>query len=319
MKTSTDAVLRTKPKFENEERGWMAWISIVMLVLSAAIVPVFIRMSQAEGIPSISIIGMRLVFATVLITPLAFHWHGDAIRAMTGRQWVLIFIAGSFHALGLFFLFFALESTTLMINGVLRRLSPVFTILIETVFLAAVFSRRMWLGMLATLVGMVLVVFGAVEAIDAGPQPILGAILSIGSAVTMAVYLSIGRGIRAELPFLAYTWVLFFSATVVSVIVMLVFKTPVLGFTPYGYFTVVLVALGAQIIGHMPVNYAVRFFPATVISLMMQIAVALSALLGFLIYNEVPNGLQIVGSLIMISAIIWVSMPESSNSVPTDQ
>lgn len=129
----------------------------------------------------------------------------------------------------------------------------------------------------------------------------------------MAVYLSIGRGIRAELPFLAYTWVLFFSATVVSVIVMFVFKAPVLGFTPYGYFTVVLVALGAQIIGHMPANYAVRFFPATLIALMMQVAVALSALLGFLIYNEVPNMLQIVGSLIMIAAIIWVSMPEAAD------
>ena len=132
----------------------------------------------------------------------------------------------------------------------------------------------MWWGMTATLIGMVLVVFGAVEAIDAGPRPIFGAILSIGSAVTMSVYLSIGRGIRAQLPFLAYTWVLFFSATVVSIVAMLIFRAPVLGFTPYGYLTVIFVAIAAQILGHMPANYAVRHFPATLISLMIQVAVA---------------------------------------------
>lgn len=311
MSTSKAAV---NVEDSGDRRDWLAWLSIVMLVLSAAIVPVFIRMAQAESIPSISIIGMRLVFSTLLLAPLAFHWHGDAIRGLTRRQWILIFIAGSFHALGLFFLFFALEATTLMINGVLRRLSPIFTILIETIFLAAVFSRRMWLGIFATLIGMILVVFGAVEAIDAGPQPLLGAVLSIGSAVTMSVYLSIGRGIRAELPFLAYTWVLFLSATVVAVIAMFVFRSPVVGFTPYGYFTVFLVAITAQILGHLPANYAVRHFSATLISLMMQVAVALSAFLGFLIYDEVPNLLQVVGSLIMISAIVWVSMPETENS-----
>ena len=293
--------------------GW-AWTAVAMLVLSAAVVPVFIRMAQAEGIPSISIIGMRLIFSTAILAPFAFRLYGDAIRGMTRRQWVLIFIAGAFHALGLYFLFFALEATTLLINGVLRRLSPIFTILIETIFLAAVFSRRMWWGMFATLIGMVLVVFGAVEAIDAGPRPILGAILSIGSAITMSVYLSIGRGIRAQLPFLAYTWVLFFSATIVSIIAMLIFRAPVLGFSPYGYLTVVWVAIAAQILGHMPANYAVRHFSATLIALMMQVAVALSAILGFLIYDEVPNLLQIVGSVIMIGAIIWVSMPEPDES-----
>ena len=60
-----------------DQRDWLAWLSIVMLVLSAAIVPVFIRMAQAESIPSISIIGMRLVFSTLLITPIVFRWHGD--------------------------------------------------------------------------------------------------------------------------------------------------------------------------------------------------------------------------------------------------
>ncbi len=268
-----------------------------------------IRMAQAEGIPSISIISLRLIMATVLLAPFAFQQQGAEIRNMTARQWGLVFLAGAFHALGLYFLFFALEATTLLVNGVLRRLSPLFTILIETMFLGAFFSRRIWLGTFASLIGMVLVVFGAVEAIDAGPQPFLGALLSIGSAVTMAFYLSIGRGIRAELPFLAYTWVLFLGATIVSLIVMVIFRPQVFGFTPYAYFTVFLVAIGAQILGHMPANYAVRHFPATIISLLLQFAVVMSAVLGFVIYNEIPNGLQIVGSLIMIGAIVWISRP----------
>lgn len=290
-----------------DQRDWRAWTAIIMLVLSAAGVPVLIRMAQAEGVPSISIISLRLILSTLLLAPFVFKRHGEVIRRLTGRQWALVFLAGAFHALGLYFLFFALEATTLMVNGVLRRLSPIFTILIETLFLGAVFSRRIWVGTFTTLIGMALVVFGAVEAIDAGPQPFLGAILSIGSAVTMAVYLSIGRGIRSEIPFLAYTWVLFLGATLVSIIVVILFRSPLTGFTPYAYLTVFFVAIGAQILGHMPANYAVRHFPATLISLMLQFAVVMSAILGFVIYTEIPNGLQIVGSLIMIVAIVWIS------------
>ena len=292
---------------ETDQRDWRAWTAITMLLLSAAGVPVLIRMAQAEGVPSISIISLRLVLSTVLLAPFAFRRHGAVIRTLTGRQWVLIFLAGAFHALGLYFLFFALEATTLMVNGVLRRLSPIFAILIETIFLGAVFSRRIWIGTLATLLGMALVVFGAVEAIDAGPRPLLGAVLSIGSAVTMAIYLSIGRGIRTEIPFLAYTWVLFLGATLVSIVVVVMFDSPLIGFTPYAYLTVFFVAIGAQILGHMPANYAVRHFPATLISLMLQFAVVISAILGFVIYAEIPNALQIVGSLIMVAAIIWIS------------
>lgn len=306
--------LKTKPALAAAEpadqRDWRAWGAVTLLVLSAAGVPVLIRMAQAEGVPSISIIGMRLVMATLLLAPMTFRRHGTEIRAMTRRQWMLVFLAGAFHALGLYFLFFALEATTLMVNGVLRRLSPVFAILIETMFLGAIFSRRVWTGTFVTIIGMVLVVFGAVEAIDAGPRPLLGAVLSIGSALTMAVYLSIGRGIRAELPFLAYTWVLFLGATIVSIVVMVTFQTQVIGFTPYAYFTVFLVAIGAQILGHMPANYAVRHFPATIISLLMQFAVVLSAILGFVFYDEIPNLMQIVGALIMVGAIVWISMPE---------
>lgn len=309
--------LKTKTQVTNPEpadqRDWRAWGAVILLVLSAAGVPVLIRMAQAEGVPSISIIGMRLVMATLLLAPLTFQQHGAEIMAMTRRQWLLVFLAGAFHALGLYCLFFALEATTLMVNGVLRRLSPVFAILVETMFLGAIFSRKVWTGTFVTIIGMVLVVFGAVDAIDAGPQPLLGAILSIGSALTMAVYLSIGRGIRAELPFLAYTWVLFLGATIVSIVVMAIFQTQVLGFTAYAYFTVFLVAIGAQILGHMPANYAVRHFPATIISLLMQVAVVLSAILGFVFYNEVPNFMQVLGAVIMVGAIVWISMPERAN------
>ena len=96
-----------------DRRDWIAWTAVTFLVLSAAIVPVFIRMAQAEAVPSISIIGIRLMMATALLAPFAFRQHGREIRQMTGRQWGLVFLAGAFHALGLYFLFFALESCLL--------------------------------------------------------------------------------------------------------------------------------------------------------------------------------------------------------------
>ena len=284
-----------------------AYIAIGLTLFAAGSAPFFIRYAQLAGVPSLSIIVYRLVLGTLIITPYMLRHHTGTLKRMDQRDWVLAIGAGTFHALGLILLFFSLEYTSILVNGVLRRTSPLWSILMELFFLGAVFKRSMWWGLGIAMLGSVLIVFGTAGAIEPGSRPVFGGLLSLANAFTLSVYLIIGRSLRNKLPFMAYSWVLFASATVVSLIVALIVGVPFSGFTIEGYFWTIMIVFFAQIIGHMGANFAVRSITATYLAILMQAGVIVAAIFAFFLFGEIPSPLQIIGSVVLLGGIYWVS------------
>lgn len=287
----------------SESKKRQGWAAIGVLVVSAAIAPVFIRFAQAEGVPSLSIIIWRLILAALLLTPFAWQRHGNAIRSMTREDWIWTSFAGFFHAVGLVCLFFALENTTIFVNGVLRRTSPLWTIILEIAILSATFNRRVWIGVFVTLIGSLVIVVGGVDEIDVGARPLLGAGLSLLNALTLSIYIIIGRRARQKLPFLAYSWVLFSAAGVSAIVFGVVTKTAVFGFTPMGYVWIVVITLVAQVIGHLSVNFSVRIFPATYVAILLQMSVVISGIVAYIYFGEIPTIWSLVGSVIIVAGV----------------
>ena len=282
-------------------------ISIGLLLIATATAPFFIRFSNQAGVPSLSLVAIRLIAGTLIITPYAWRKHSHTLTHMERRDWMLAVLAGTFHALGLVFLFYGLEYTSILVNGVLRRTSPLWSIVMEIFLLGAVFKRNMWWGLGITMFGSVLVVFGSGGAIEPGPNPLLGAILSLGNAFTLSCYLIIGRSLRHKLPFMAYSWVLFCSGGVVSLIVAIATGSPLWGFSAEAVFWLILVVLIAQVVGHLSANYAVRSMTATHLAILMQAGVILSAILAFFVFGELPSLLQLAGSAVLLFGLYWVS------------
>ena len=284
-----------------------AWAAVALVTVAAATTPIFIRFAQHEGVPSLSIVAIRLILGTLILTPFAWQRHSQALKRMSYQDWLWAMAAGTFHAIGLFCLFFALENTSILVNSVLRRTSPLWTIILEIAVLHAAFSRRVWWGILVTLVGGSFVALGGAGAIDAGSRPALGIGLSLLNAVALSCYLIIGRKLRNKLPFLAYTWTLFAAAAVVTAVFTLITHTPLLGYTWHGYLWVLVITIIAQLTGHLPMNFAVRHFPATYLSVLMQFSVAASAVMAFFYFGEIPSWLQGMGSLIIVLGVVMVT------------
>lgn len=283
-------------------------MAIGLLIFAATTAPIFIRFAQSAGVPSLSIIAMRLILGTILLTPFAWQHHHAELRSMSRQDWGWAMMAGAFHAFGLFCLFFALENTSVLVNGVLRRTSPLWTITLEIFVLHAVFSRQAWWGILLSLAGGGLVALGGADGIEVGTRPLLGAGLSLLNAVTLSFYLIIGRKLRHKLSFLAYTWVLFAAATLVAIFFLAVTETSLVGYSLNGYLWVLVVTIVAQIVGHLPVNFAIRHFPATHLSVLLQVSVAASAVMAFFYFGEIPSFLQVAGSLIIVFGVSMVTL-----------
>lgn len=284
-----------------------AWFAVVVITFAAATAPVFIRFAQAAAVPSLAIIAIRLILSTLFLTPFAWGQHANAMKRLSRADWLWALAAGAIHAIGLCCLFFALENTTVLVNSVLRRTSPLWTIVLEMVVLQASFSGYVWGGLGVTLLGSALVAFGGAAAFDAGQRPLLGAGLSVLDALMSAGYLVIGRKLRDKLPFLAYAWVLFAAASLTALFIVFITGTPLLGFSEVGYGWIVVITIIAQLIGHLPMNFAVRYFPATYLSVLLQFSVIAAALMAFLYFGETPTWLQVVGSGLIVVGVSLVT------------
>jgi drug/metabolite transporter (DMT)-like permease len=281
-----------------------AIIGLVSMVFAAAYTPIMIRYAQAEHIPSLTIIMLRLWMISLAMAPLIWSRYRADYKKLSSKEWGLMGLAGLLHALNLALLFFSLEYTSVLINIVLRQTAPLWTVTFEVLLLHAIFSRRVWLGALVTVLGTTLVGLGNL-GVGMGSAPLLGAGLALINAVTNSLYLLIGRRIRPHLAFLPYSWAVFVGATVVTTLIVGVTETPVWGFSGVGYMWVVLIALVSQVMGHIPINGVLRHLSASVTGISMQLSVVLAAIFAMVFLSEVPSGWQVAGSgLILVGVIV---------------
>ena len=62
-------------------------------------------------------------------------------------------------------------------------------------------------------------------------------------------------------------------------------------------------ALGPQLTGHIGLNFAVRYIPASAISMFLLLEPVGAAAIAALFLGEIPTGMEVAGSLVIISGI----------------
>ena len=285
-----------------------AYLVVLVIIFAASTGPIFIRNAQQAGAPSLYIIAARLILTSLILAPIVLKKHGKQLGGLPFEEWLLVAVSGFFFALNLLLLFLALEFTSVLVTSVLRRTTPLWVIWLEMIFLGAIFTRSVWIGLRLTVVGSALVGFGSQGAVEAGSSPYLGALIALVGSVSIGFYLLIGRRFSYHLPALAYSWLVFTVAALLAVLSVMVTATPVVGYSLNVYFWIIVVTIVTQFLGHIPINIGLKFFHATYISILLQVAVVVSAVLAFASFNEIPSSLQLAGSVAIMIGVTIVSL-----------
>lgn len=287
--------------------GWLPYVGLMLGIAGGASAALLIRFAQAEEIPSLLIAAARMTLASLLMAPIAIR-HADAIRRLTRRQLILMAIAGFWLAVHFSAFILSLEYTSVLVSQVLVMTSPLWVAVLEFIFLSTSPSRLTVGGMFLAIGGGIVIATGSAGDAGLGTNPLLGALLATFGASAIAVYMLIGRQIRPHLSLIPYVCLVYGWGGFFAAIFMLLSGTPATGFSTEGYFWVLMVALIPQMVGHNAMNYALRYFPATYVSIVMQLIVVFAALLAFFILDEVPAWLQILGSTILLGGVILASL-----------
>jgi drug/metabolite transporter (DMT)-like permease len=284
------------------------YVVLAVGVLAASLAAIFIRYAQADGLPSLLIAAGRLTVSALLLTPFALRQHLPEIKGLSRTDLLMAGASGLLLALHFATWIASLEYVTVLVSVVFVATNPLWVALLEFFFLRVRIRQIVIVGLLVAVAGGILIGISGESTGAQGSNPLLGSVLALTGAVALAIYLVIGRRLRAKLPLLPYIWLVYGCAAIFLILMVIVSATPVTGFPTSGYFMILLLALVPQLIGHTSFNYALRYVPATFVSIATQTEPIASAIAAFIIFREMPTGGQILGSAAIIAGVALATL-----------
>jgi drug/metabolite transporter (DMT)-like permease len=294
-------------------------LAIFVAILAVSTASIFIRFAQQDA-PSLVIAAVRLTLASLALAPFALFQHRDEIRSLTRREWLLAAISGLFLSIHFASWITSLEYTTVVSSVVLVSTGPLWVALLSPVFLKETPSRWVWIGMTLALIGGIIVGLGdscTMSGLSLTCPPLSdlvagsafwGNFLALLGAWTVAGYLMIGRNLRAKISLVPYIFIVYSVAAIALLVYVAVAKQSLLGYPQLTYFWLLCLALIPQLIGHSTYNWALRYMPASLVSITTLGEPIGSAILAFFLLSETPSLLTLLGGGFILAGIYLASI-----------
>lgn len=136
---------------------------------------------------------LRFPLAALALVLLLRVWPGSrpSIRRRDWPRLVGLGILG--NVVYQFFFIFGMDATLAGNAAILLATTPVWTTILSTALGHERPPGRVWLGVAATLAGMVLVVLGGERSVEVGGETVVGDLMMVGSSVIWSIYTVGGR------------------------------------------------------------------------------------------------------------------------------
>jgi drug/metabolite transporter (DMT)-like permease len=294
-------------------------LSVAIIAISTA--SIFIRFSQADGVPSIVIAALRLSFATILLAPLAFTKYWSEIKRVTRTEVLLGGISGFFLAVHFATWISSLEYTNVASSAVFVSTGPLWVALLSPWLLNEKLGTVALLGLILALAGGTVIGLSDACFWDKGiscpeiadflqGRTMWGNFLALCGAWAVTGYLIIGRKIRASMSLIPYIFLVYGMAALMLIVFMFTTGNSALGYAPKSYGWIFLLAVIPQLIGHSMFNWALKHVPATYVAVSTLGEPLGSAILAIFILNEFPSHTVLLGGILILTGIILTSNPK---------
>ena len=287
------------------------YLGLGLGILAVSSASLLIRFAQSAGAPSLVIAAYRLALASLVLAPLAIWRQAAELRALTSRQWILVLISGLFLGIHFAAWISSLAYTSVASSVVLVSASPLFVALLAACALRERPSRAVMAGLLLALIGAVVVglsdACGAVGCPgwqDFWQGPAFGGdLLALLGALAFAVYLVVGRALRSQVSLTSYVFTTYATAALLLAAVLWLARLPITGYSTPAYLWLTLLALLPQLVGHSTFNWALKYLPATLISVALLGEPAGAIILAAVLLREWPGLIEVCGCLLILAGI----------------
>jgi drug/metabolite transporter (DMT)-like permease len=287
-------------------------------ILAVSTASIFIRYAQQDA-PSLVIAAWRMTLAALILTPLALTRRRSELGSLSRAELGLAALSGFFLAIHFATWISSLAYTTVASAVVLVDTTPLWVALMTPLLLRESVSRPVWAGMGLALVGGVLVALSdtctwgasglacpSLSEMTRG-SAFWGDILALAGALAAAIYLIIGRRVRARVSLLTYVFVVYGIAAIALIAFMLGAGQSPVGYPPTTYVWFLLLALFPQLIGHSSYNWALGYLSAAYVSIALLGEPLGSIILAYFLLEEIPTLPKLTGGVLILLGIFLAS------------
>ena len=286
-------------------------------LLAVSMSAVLIRFAQGEA-PSLVIAAWRTSLASLVLLPFALTRQRAELQALRGRDWGLATAAGAMLGVHFASWISSLEYTSVVNSTVLVTTNPIWVGLAAPFVLKEPLTRPLKIGIGLAILGSLVITFsdalvvadgrwvGFDLAAGGGTWPLLGNGLALLGAMSAAAYMLIGRQLRPHLSLLSYITVVYSAAGLSLLLMVWASGASLFGYSGQTYLLFALMALFPQLIGHTSFNWALKFLPATYVSITILGEPIGASLLAFLVLQELPTHplVALLGAILVFSGIL---------------
>ncbi len=297
-------------------------VAIVFGILAVSTASIFIRFAQKEA-ASIVIAAWRLAIASIILVPVAAATHKRELTSLKRNELGLALLSGAFLAVHFATWISSLQYTTVASSVVLVSTIPLWVALLSPFTIKEPILRAVWIGLILTLVGVVVIAISDSCTIAAGGiscpnlstfvhgRAFLGDVLAVCGAIAGAGYLLIGRKLRAKMSLVSYISLVYGMAAIVLIIFMLSAGESPFGYSSEIYLWLILLAIIPQLIGHSTFNWALGYLSAAYVSITLLGEPIGSTILAYFILHEKPAVIKLLGGAMILVGIYIASRAEA--------
>jgi drug/metabolite transporter (DMT)-like permease len=274
------------------------------------------RLSHAE--PLAIAIG-RLAFSLIMIGAiLAFNGQWRQWKTLSRGDFLSAVAAGLFLAVHFWSWIASIGMTSVAASVVLVNLSPVIVAGGSALWLGERPTYRQGMGIAIALIGAVVLASadfqgGAGTSSGSSSRAVIGDLLAVVGAITVSVYLLAGRRVRQKLDLWPYVGLVYGVCFVAVLSIALVRGTPLLPQPSRELYLFAALALGPMMLGHTGFNWALRYLPAYVVSLVALCEPVGATILAATLPGiaEHPGPLTLLGGVIVLGGVVLTTSKRS--------
>jgi drug/metabolite transporter (DMT)-like permease len=257
-----------------------------------AFAPIVVRLAGGDADP-VAITTIRTVSAFLMLLPFWIQRRlsptVDNHQPWTRKEVAWSALAGIFLAAHFMLWIGSLFYTSVASASVLVTAHPVMLIIVESLILKKRFPVLSWVGVGVAFTGSALLGIFDSNPTETYANPLVGNLMALAAAFLFVFYILISQKIRKNSGWLDYVFSVYGFTALASVIIAFVMGVNWINQPVATILSGLGLAIGAQIIGHGSMNYAVKFISATLLSTLILCEPVFATLLAILIFTEIPS------------------------------
>ena len=281
-------------------------VMIVIGVIGISMSAILIRFSTA---PSAVTASWRLLWTVILMSPVVFGTKGcrKELFSIDRRTAGLSIISGVFLAIHFWFWFESLRLTSVASASTIVSTEVIWVSIGFFLFLKGKLSLKAIAAIAVAFGGSALV---ALADSGSGGTHLQGDLFALLAAMAVAVYMLIGRTLRASVSNAVYTYIVYAACAAGLLIMSVVQQQGLFDYGINGILIGLALAVFSTILGHSVFSWCLKYFSPSFVSASKLCEPVVAAILAGFLFGEVPGTIQLAGCVLILGSVLYYSRLE---------